>query len=65
MLRRTGGNLIGQFLAGMGSVLEIVPPPSLIELTRSDDAEAIGQDWDAVAGDFWMAIGSHRPEPSS
>lgn len=49
------------FIRGMGSVLELIPTgePSRvgqgIDLNRTD-AEALGGDWDRVAGDFRIAF---------
>jgi carbon storage regulator CsrA len=43
------------FLQGLGSVLEIVPPPKSY-LPNKSDAEAIQGDWEAVGKDLWAAI---------
>ncbi len=60
-LRPRANRLHRSFLAGLGSVLEIFPPPSRIEIAQTDSA-AIEEDWSAVATDLWTAIGMCSPE---
>ncbi len=47
------------FLAGMGSALEIFPPPERIDCEQTD-AEAYAEDWQALADDLWAAIESYE-----
>ena len=50
------------FLGGVGSVLELFPPPERFELTSQRDA--IDEDWAQVTADLWQAIGAFEADES-
>ena len=60
--RRTAG--WWTFFLGAGSSLEIFPPPERIDCEQSD-SEAFAEDWQAVAGDMWLAIGVQESETTA
>jgi len=60
------GERVLNILRGMGSVLEIAPPPlnhaSPAKVRRQSDSQAIGGDWRRVGDDLREAIARCRPD---